>query len=53
MKEKALTIAGKPPAAAKGTAGLQTFVGAQPATVSALAMASGGIGRGRLVEPDT
>jgi hypothetical protein len=53
MKEKALVIADKTPAVTKGTAGLRTFAGAQPATVSALAMASGGIGRGRLVEPNT
>ncbi len=51
MKEKSLTIADKAPAVARGTAGMPTFVGSQPATVSALAMSSGGISKGRLVEP--
>ncbi len=50
MRERALHIADKPAAATTGTAGLQTFAGGQPCTVSALAMASGGIGKGRLVE---
>lgn len=53
MNEKSLTIADKAPAVARGTAGMLTFVGSQPATVSALAMSSGGISKGRFVEPYT
>jgi hypothetical protein len=34
----------------KGTAGMRCHAGGQCATVSALAVASGGIGNGRLVE---
>lgn len=53
MKEKALNIADSTPHVSKGTAAMPTFIGAQPATVSALAMASGGIGKGRLVDTHT
>ncbi len=40
------------PTTTKGTAGFTTFGAGQPATVSALAIATGGIGKGRLVETD-
>lgn len=37
----------------RGTAGMATFIGGMPTTASALAIAAGGIGKGRLVEPHT
>lgn len=52
MRERQLHVTDKMPTTAKGTAGFTTFVAGQPATVSALAIATGGIANGRLVETD-
>ena len=51
MREKTLTITDKPPVITRGTAAMTTFIGGMPTTASALAQATGGIGKGRLVEP--
>lgn len=52
MVEQTINVVDTTPAVGKGTAGLQTQAGGQPATVSAAAQATGGVGPGNFVETD-
>lgn len=52
MAEPTVNVVNTTPTVAKGTAGLQTQAGNNPATVSAAAQATGGVGPGNFVETD-
>lgn len=52
MAEQTINVVDTTPAVGTGTAGMQTQVGGQPATVSTAAQATGGVGPGNFVETD-
>jgi hypothetical protein len=53
IEERVQVVDTKPMQPSKGSAGLRTQLAGQAVTVSNMAAASGGIGRGKLVERDT
>lgn len=53
IKETVPIVDSSPVHPAMGSAGLRTELAGQATTVSAVAMATGGIGRGKIIERDT
>ena len=52
MKENVQIVDAAPMQATKGSAGLKTQLAGQATTVSNVSAATGGIGRGKLIETD-
>ncbi len=52
MKESVQIVDAAPMQATKGSAGLKTQLSGQATTVSNVSAATGGIGRGKLIETD-